>query len=52
MNWSFLGVLIPTLCYLLTAAAQARLGQWNMAVVFLGYALANLGFLIAFWSSP
>ena len=48
MNWSFIGVLIPTVCYLITAAAQASKGNLSNAFIFLGYSLANLGFLWQF----
>lgn len=48
MNWSFWGVLIPTVCYLVTAIAEFRAGSTPLALTFAGYALANVGFLWIF----
>jgi len=48
LNWSFVLVLIPTLCYLGTAASELAKGNAQIALVFLGYSLANLGFLWQF----
>lgn len=45
MNWPFLLVLIPTLCYSGAAVAYGLQGNWSMTVVFSGYAWANCGFL-------
>ncbi len=44
-----MGVLIPTVCYLITAASEGQKGNPQMALVFCGYSLANLGFLWSFW---
>ena len=48
MNWSFIGVLIPTVCYLITAVAQVSKGNFSTAFIFFGYSLANVGFLWQF----
>ena len=42
-----ISVLICTVCYLATSADAARKKDWPMAIVFAGYAFANLGFIMA-----
>lgn len=49
MNWSFWGVVLPTVSYLVTCASEAAKGNTSGAIIFFGYALANVGFLVAFW---
>lgn len=50
MNWSFWMVVVPTVCYLGTAVSEAHQGNPRTAIIFAGYALANVGFLWDFWS--
>jgi hypothetical protein len=46
-------LLITTVCYLLTAWGFYRDGQIGLCWAFLGYSIANLGFLyICLWGSP
>jgi uncharacterized protein involved in cysteine biosynthesis len=45
MSWSFWLVLIPTLCYAAAACVYAAGKSWPLAVVYCGYAFANLGLL-------
>ncbi len=45
MSWSFLMVLLPTLCYAASAVLEAFYGIGPMAIVFFGYSFANVGFL-------
>jgi hypothetical protein len=40
-------VAVVGLVYLWVALEQARQGSWPMAIVFFGYALSNVGFLVA-----
>jgi hypothetical protein len=45
MNWLFLLVLVPTICYAAAAVGFYLKGNGPMAVIYLGYTVANLGFL-------
>lgn len=47
MNASFILLLIPTLCYVGVAVDQARHKSPSNALVYAGYALANVGLI---WS--
>lgn len=47
---NFLLVLIPTLCYAGTVASEWAKGDKQTALIFLGYTLANVGFLWRFWN--
>ena len=45
MNWTFVLIAVPTVCYVGAAFGFYSKGNVNMAVVYAGYSLANLGFL-------
>lgn len=45
MNWTYLLVLIPTVCYGGAALGFYSKGDTPMAVVYFGYTVANFGFL-------
>lgn len=45
MNWPFILVLTPTLCYSAAAVAYGVQRNWPNVVIFTGYAIANTGFL-------
>lgn len=45
MNWPFLLILAPTLCYGAAAVAYGIRRDWPSVVIFTGYCLANTGFL-------
>jgi hypothetical protein len=45
MNWPLLFIAIPTACYAGTAVAYGIRRDWPNVVIFVGYALANTGFL-------
>jgi hypothetical protein len=45
VSWSFWLLLIPTICYALAAGVYAFGRNWPMAVVYVGYSLANCGLL-------
>lgn len=45
MNWPLVLIAIPTACYAGTAVAFAFARNWPQATIFIGYALANCGFL-------
>lgn len=47
MMWGILGVLVPAACYLITVGYYIHIGNFPMALVFLAYAIANVGFI---WS--
>lgn len=38
-------LVIVTLCYVGVAFSEARAGHWPMVIVWVGYSLANLGFI-------
>jgi hypothetical protein len=39
-------IIIPTVCYLGVAMSEAIAKNWPMAIVFAGYSVANLGFIM------
>jgi hypothetical protein len=45
MSWTFALILIPTVCYAAAMAAYLMKGDHAMAVVYSGYAWANVGLL-------
>lgn len=45
MSWTFALILIPTGCYAAAMVAYALKQDYPMAVVYSGYAWANLGLL-------
>jgi len=45
----FWTVALSTVLYLLTAAARAWERDWPGAVIWGGYAVANVGFMLAYW---
>jgi hypothetical protein len=45
INWLFLLVLVPTVCYAGAALGFYLKGHNSMVVVYVGYTLANFGFL-------
>ena len=45
MSLSFWLVLIPTLCYGTAAVVYAGARNWPLAIVYAGYAFANVGLL-------
>lgn len=45
MNWLFLLLLVPTICYAAAIVGFYLKGNASMAVVYAGYTLANIGFL-------
>lgn len=47
MIWGLLGILIPTVCYLITVGYYIHIGNLPMALVFFSYSVANVGFI---WS--
>jgi hypothetical protein len=47
MNWSLIGVIVPTICYLIAAMSEIYKGNQPMALVLFGYSIANVGLLWA-----
>lgn len=45
MSWSFLLILIPTICYAATAVVYSVKGNWPLVFAYSGYTWANIGFL-------
>jgi hypothetical protein len=45
VNWSFLLIAIPTVCYAGASVSYGIQRDWPSVVIFAGYALANTGFL-------
>ena len=43
--FSALTIFVPTICYCIVAANEVRNRNWGFAIVFGGYALANVGFI-------
>ena len=49
MSLAFWFVLVPTLCYAAAMGVYLLRGDWSMAIVYSGYAWANVGLLWLEW---
>ena len=47
MSNSQILMLVVTILYLLTTGVHFYEGRWNFGMIFAGYSLANIGFILA-----